>query len=187
MTRKWTHEVVKGIQVLHAMHMVSGAWKNITSKTIQNCWIKGGFVFEREGIVEEGVIEHEEELSENNLITLPTAFSEKEIEAWVDIDSTSEVAKELDRGEQLKQLTKKICERGGQLEKIGEDKSDDVDRPDEPAPLAAEMWYRLHRLATGPWHHGFDYIQDFYQIWNESTEELRKKCSPKQSTWDVFF
>ena len=174
--------VAKSINVFEAMHMIKNAWMKITGKTIRNCWIKGGFVTSP-AVEEEGVND------DNTSITLPeppAGLTQKEFDAWLAIDDDVPIMQELTEEGKTKELVTEILEKDNP-EPVSEDMdSDSDDEAKEPTPSAAEMRRCLHRLGVGLERLGFADLGDFYALKKRVTEDLRKKCPPKQVMMDHF-
>lgn len=171
------HNVVKKIDVLQAMEMLSTSWKKVKSETIVNCWRKGGFVTT------------EEEVAENEVaIPIPEDVTEDRIESfleWVSIDDDAEVAEEAT----LEEVTSELAEAVADAKKVPdeqEEESEEEDEEVEPPVSSKEMRAALAVLETGHRQQGFD-VENFDTVIKNFRGALREKFPPKQSKLSMFF
>lgn len=76
-------EICKKLDLLSAIHFLVQAWRQVTVKTIENCFRKGGFIIQNCGTILENDIE-------NDLV--PDDMTASEFETWMAIDENLETS-----------------------------------------------------------------------------------------------
>lgn len=165
--------VAKRINLFEAMCMIKNAWMKITSMTIRNCWMKGGFV--------SSVVEEEDKDTSITLPETPVGLTQNQFDAWVAIDDEVLVTQEVTEEDKIKELVTGILEKD-KSEPVYEIGSESDDESMETTPSAAEIRHCLHRLGVGLERLEFDDLDSFYALKNKVIEDLRRKCPPKQTT-----
>jgi hypothetical protein len=75
------------ISLLDALHLVAMSWKQVSEKTIENCFIKGGFSKTNA----ETPASEESDLTSEIFGQAPDGMPKEEFENWLDIDNNAEV------------------------------------------------------------------------------------------------
>jgi hypothetical protein len=79
--------VANKIFLLDALHLVAMSWKQVSEKTIENCFRKGGFSKTKA----ETPASEESNLTSEIFHQAPDDMSKEEFENWLDIDNNAEV------------------------------------------------------------------------------------------------
>jgi hypothetical protein len=79
--------VAKQISLLDALHLVAVSWKQVSEKTIENCFRKGGFSKTNA----ETPASKESDLTSEIFDQAPDSMSKEEFGNWLDIDNNAEV------------------------------------------------------------------------------------------------
>ena len=171
-------EVAKRVSLLDAMGMLKSAWRKVSSKTIQNCWVKAGI----------STVDHdsnEDGMKNEDFPPPPEGLSEKEFEEWVNIDADSMVAPQVDIEEKVEELAKAIQGQEDSAEATMEEQEEEDE--EEIPPSASEMRRCLHRLTRGLQSIDFNRLEEFETLSEAISKDLHKKFPPKQTTIDRFF
>ena len=169
------HEVVKKLNVLQAIEMLSAAWKMVKPETIVNCWRKGGFGNAGEEIDEATIA-----------IPVPDEVPESDAEdfiAWVAVDDDVEVTEEMTPDE----MTRELVEAVVAAKTAGHDpEEEDDDEEPEPVVSSKEMKAALEVLERGHRQNDLN-IENFESVMTDFRSKLREKFPHKQRLLTSFF
>jgi hypothetical protein len=166
-THKMTaNNLARKTDILQALHLLAMSWKNVSDKTIRNCFSHGGFSSK------------ETELEES--IAKPSDLTQEVFDEWMSIDDNIEVAAKLTESD-ICQIVSEADQES--IEEIDLEDDDDARSFVKP-PSAIEMRNALEVIRLGIQHRSGDF-QKLYEFDSFVSELLRK--TTKQPTLHDFF
>jgi hypothetical protein len=166
-THKMTaNDLARKTDILQALHLLSMSWKNVSSKTIRNCFSHGGF--------------SSEEKETEELIEKPSDLTQEVFEDWMSIDENVQVAARLTDTD-ICQIVSQTDQESSE-ENEGED-GDEIVSSEKP-PSASEMRQALKIIRLGVQYRSEEFNK-LYEFDNFVNNLLRK--TTKQQTLHNFF
>lgn len=161
------NELAKKTNILEALHLLAMSWRNVSEKTIRNCFSHGGFT--------------NKDLEIEVIPDPPTDLTNAAFEEWMSIDLNIQVAAKLTDTE--------ICDSLTQTDQdLSEERDEDEDAGEAPTlekiPTSAEVRGALQILRQVVQHRSSEFNKH-YEYENLINELLRK--STRQTTLIDFF
>lgn len=138
------NNIAKKTTLLEAIHLLNKAWDSVSSKTIKNCFKKGGFIPKDENSITDEIITEDAEVP-------PACMSENEFNDWVNIDQDVPTSQQLTEDE--------LCDNNN----ITQDESVDDDdvSADVKIPTNKELLNALDILRVGVQYYGESFNEQY--------------------------
>ena len=166
------NDVAKKITLLDAIHLLAKSWQEVTDKTIQNCFLKGGFA------TPSVIPPDEDDHCDLSSLSPPSGMDEEEFNEWVAIDDGLPTSSALTEEE--------IC---ADITESNEGLPESVDDEEEGDPILPPPSHSETMKALGTLRRAFQFYGEHFDVHFNYEKYVAQMLEDKkrQSNIDVFF